>query len=136
VETCCILLGILATRAILEDDGVREEPGRGSELVEAVGVAGVDRADFLVLGTGSEGKGVVGGPNEGRGSVVVAIVEDEQRGWWRCWWWLYEQVKGSTSTRPLEVEDHAFARGTWATLCRRGHVRSTNSGPAWATRGC
>jgi hypothetical protein len=53
---------------------VRDEPGSGSELVDPDGVDGDDRADFLVFGIGSEGNGVVGGPREGLGSVVVAIV--------------------------------------------------------------
>jgi hypothetical protein len=76
VAACCILLGRPGARPPFADDGVREEPGNGRELLEPNGVDGDDRADFLVLGIGREGKGVVGGPIDGLGSVVVAIVED------------------------------------------------------------
>lgn len=43
-------------------------------MVEALGVAGDEaEEDLRVLATGSEGKGVVGGPKAGRGKAVVAI---------------------------------------------------------------
>jgi hypothetical protein len=75
VAACCILLCRPGDRAIWDADGAREEdPGRGREDVDAPGVVGPEREVFLVFGIGSAGKGVVGGPNEGLGSAVVAIV--------------------------------------------------------------
>jgi hypothetical protein len=68
-----ILLGIVGDRVGSADETALE-PGRGNEVVEAAGDEGEESEDLRVLAIGREGSGVVGGPKDGRGSVVVAML--------------------------------------------------------------
>jgi hypothetical protein len=75
VEACWIFVGIVGDLVGSAEDTARDAvPGRGREIVEADGDEGEEREDLRVLATGSEGRGVFGGPNDGRGSAVVAVM--------------------------------------------------------------
>jgi hypothetical protein len=82
VETCCFFAARPGDRVGSAEETLREAVnGAGwretPELLrESEGVAGELVDDIRVLGTGRDGRGVVGGPNEGRegrGSVVVMM---------------------------------------------------------------